>query len=145
VTQTRMEDDEMSTNDRGASASGPGYPATPEPASGLGPAGGYPSRDPWHLESYDDGTSVSLSGYSGGGSPEGLWGGLTLIRTHPDGRFDFRRYCAIGDWDGSLLPPPASGIEARSDETRSGSAEGESAVGEAETPRPSPDTNKGGA
>ena len=37
-----------------------------------------------------------------------------------------------------IVLPAASGIAARSDETRSGSAEGKSPVGEAETPNPSP-------
>lgn len=53
------------------------------------------------LAQYDDGSAVFLAGYAGGGSEEGLWGSLELMRVSADGKTEFRPYSASGDWSES--------------------------------------------
>lgn len=73
----------------------------------------------------------------------GKWHGASWAR-------DITRWDGDGWWQMRQIPPthwceiqmphpPASGIDARSDETRSGSAEGESPIGNAETPTHTPE------
>lgn len=64
------------------------------------------------LAEFDDKFGVSavcLDSYTGGGSPLGLWGGLTLRALYPDGDTDVRKYRAVTDWDGNPTPvePPS--------------------------------------
>ena len=47
------------------------------------------------LEEYDDGSAICLSGYTGGGSPLGYWGGVTLMKIEADGTTRFRNYEAV--------------------------------------------------
>jgi hypothetical protein len=73
-------------------------------------------HQPWEVESYDDGSSVKLRFYSGGGSPEGPWGTLGLMFTDPDGHETIRDYRATGprrEWDvqPALTAPVSRGGE----------------------------------
>jgi hypothetical protein len=112
-----MEDDEMSTNDSGASASGPGSCPSGEAPSGLRPSGFDPSR----------GTVLSVGWDEHNGQP------AFVARVKLDKPPAWPAAVVWEAWPVEIRP--ASAIEAAKPTRPKGSAEGESAVGEAETPR----------
>lgn len=82
----------------------------PDPA----PMGQGAVENQWLIAHFDDGTKVSVASYSGGGSPEGLFGALSLMEERPDGTTRFRRFRAEADWVNPddltfHATPPASG------------------------------------
>ena len=85
------------------------------------------------IAAYDDGTHVELDSYSGGGSPEGLWGKLALAFVAADGSRQVRKYTANGPThDYVLLAHPAAPKAEQGGERfeRAELPEGQSPVGE---------------
>lgn len=50
------------------------------------------------IEEYDDGSAIFLSGYDGGNSDGGAWGGISIMRIRADGETSFRDLSADGNW-----------------------------------------------
>ena len=60
-----------------------------------------------YLVEFDNGDSVSLSSMSGGASPEGVMGSISLMKETEAGETMFRRYKAVTDWTSGLWDSPA--------------------------------------
>ena len=60
-----------------------------------------------YLVEFDNGDSVSLSSMSGGASPEGVMGSISLMKETEAGETMFRRYKAVTDWTSGLWESPA--------------------------------------